>query len=106
MWATRFSSHCWPGGARARIAGISFQWDGRNAVQRAHQSWPGLRLMQSENECGDGRNTWAYAHYVFALLRHYLTNGANAYVYWNMLLPGRPIPLPAEMSMTGKTPAA
>jgi len=73
--------------ARARIAGISFQWDGRNAVQRAHQSWPGLRLMQSENECGDGRNTWAYAHYVFALLRHYLTNGVNAYVYWNMVLP-------------------
>jgi len=31
---------------------------------------------------------------------------AFRWVYWNMLLPGRPIPLPAEMSMTGKTPAA
>jgi len=30
---------------------------------------------------------------------------AFRWVYWNMLLPGRPIPLPAEMSMTGKTPA-
>ena len=31
---------------------------------------------------------------------------AFRWVYWHMLLPGRPIPLPAEMSMTGKTPAA
>jgi sulfide:quinone oxidoreductase len=23
-------------------------------------------------------------------------------MYWNMLLPGRPIPLPAHMSMAGK----
>jgi sulfide:quinone oxidoreductase len=26
-------------------------------------------------------------------------------IYWNVLLPGRPIPLPAHMSMTGKIPA-
>ena len=31
---------------------------------------------------------------------------AFRWAYWNMLFPGRPIPLPAEMSMTGKTPAA
>ena len=27
---------------------------------------------------------------------------AFRHVYWNVLLPGRPMPLPAEMSMTGK----
>ena len=30
---------------------------------------------------------------------------AFRHVYWNVLLPGRPIGLPAQMSMTGKIPA-
>jgi glucosylceramidase len=73
--------------ARRFISGVGFQWDGKHAVQRTAQSWPQMRLMQTENECGDGRNTWEYAFYIFDLLRHYITNGVNAYVYWNMLLP-------------------
>ncbi len=72
--------------ARACVKGVGFQWAGKGAVQRTHQSWPELRLMQTENECGDGRNSWDYAHYVFALLRHYLANGVNAYIYWNLIL--------------------
>src|SRR5262249_20720779 len=55
--------------------------------QRTNESWPGLRLMQSENECGDGTNTWDHAHYVFSLFRHYIANGASSYIYWNMVLP-------------------
>ncbi len=31
-------------------------------------------------------NAWDYAHYVFDLIQHYLSNGAEAYVYWNMVL--------------------
>jgi glucosylceramidase len=73
--------------ARAFVAGVGYQWAGKGAVQRTHQSWPELRLLQTENECGDGENTWAYAHYVFSLLHHYLSNGVNGYVYWNMVLP-------------------
>jgi len=42
--------------------------------------------MQTENECGDGENTWFYARYVFNLYQHYFTNGVNAYIYWNMVL--------------------
>jgi glucosylceramidase len=68
------------------VAGVAFQWAGRNAIQRTHAAWPEKRLMQSENECGDGQNTWTYAGYIFNLLRHYLCNGANAYLYWNMVL--------------------
>ncbi|OPZ81195.1 MAG: Glucuronoxylanase XynC precursor [bacterium ADurb.Bin429] len=67
-------------------AGVGFQWAGKGAIQRTHESWPEKRLMQTENECGDGRNTWEYARYVYDLFRHYITNGANAYVYWNMIL--------------------
>jgi glucosylceramidase len=73
--------------ARAFIAGVGYQWAGQGAVQRTHQSWPELRLLQTESECGNGSNTWEYAHYVFTLLHHYLNNGVNGYVYWNMVLP-------------------
>ncbi|WP_407343737.1 NAD(P)/FAD-dependent oxidoreductase [Pengzhenrongella phosphoraccumulans] len=36
---------------------------------------------------------------------NHLGKVAFRWMYWNMLLPGRPIPLPAHMSMVGKTPA-
>jgi glucosylceramidase len=72
--------------ARKYIKGVSYQWAGKYAVQQTHESWPELRLMQSENECGDGNNTWEYAHYIFNLFRHYLSNGVNSYIYWNMIL--------------------
>lgn len=72
--------------ARRAVSGVGFQWAGKGAIQRTHQSWPDVRLMQTENECGDGTNTWTYAQYVFDLAQHYIANGANAYVYWNMVL--------------------
>lgn len=72
--------------ARAAISGMGFQWAGKYAVQRARQAAPELPIIQTENECGDGENTWDYAHYVFDLMQHYLSNGASAYVYWNMVL--------------------
>lgn len=72
--------------ARRFIKGVSYQWCGKNAIQQTYMSWPQVKLMQSENECGDGCNTWEYARYIFNLFRHYLTNGANSYIYWNMVL--------------------
>jgi len=72
--------------ARKYIRGMGFQWDGKGLIQRTHQAWPDLPLIQSENECGDGTNTWAYALYVFDLMWHYFNNGACAYTYWNMVL--------------------
>ncbi len=72
--------------ARRFIKGMGFQWDGKGLVQRVHQAWPDLPLMQTENECGDGTNSWAYALYVFDLMWHYFTNGVGAYTYWNMVL--------------------
>ncbi|MGE5557156.1 MAG: glycoside hydrolase family 30 protein [Bacillota bacterium] len=72
--------------ARRYVAGVGYQWDGKGAVQRTYESWPEIKLMQTENECGDGRNTWEYAVYIFTLFRHYIANGAGAYIYWNMVL--------------------
>lgn len=72
--------------ARKYIKGVGYQWAGKNAIARTQESWPELQLMQTENECGDGRNSWEYAEYVFGLIRHYIRYGVNAYVYWNMVL--------------------
>lgn len=69
------------------LAGVSYQWGGKIAIQRTFESWwPRLRLMQSENECGLGDNTWDYARYVWTMLKHYISNGAESYLYWNMIL--------------------
>jgi glucosylceramidase len=72
--------------ARACVSGVGYQWAGKGAVHQTHRSWPDVPIIQTENECGDGRNTWQYARYVFSLIHHYVTNGAVAYVYWNMVL--------------------
>lgn len=72
--------------ARSYISGIGYQWAGRGAIARTHESFPELSLMQTENECGEGSNSWEYAEYVFSLLCHYFKNGVNAYTYWNMVL--------------------
>lgn len=68
------------------VKGVGYQWAGKYGIQRTVQSYPELRYMQTENECGDGENTWFYAKYVFNLYQHYFTNGVNAYIYWNMAL--------------------
>ncbi|WP_168879830.1 glycoside hydrolase family 30 protein [Rhizobium sp. P28RR-XV] len=72
--------------ARAVIKGVGFQWAGKHSIRQAQMSAPDLELIQTENECGDGDNSWEYAHYVFNLVRHYLDHGASAYVYWNAVL--------------------
>ena len=68
------------------IKGIGFQWAGKKAISDAHQKYPNMRLYQSEQECGDGKNDWKYCSYAWTLMKHYLDNGANAYMYWNLSL--------------------
>jgi glucosylceramidase len=69
------------------VAGVGYQWGGRGAVARTRQSWPKLRMLETENECGDGQNSWDYAFYVAKLMKDYVTGGVGGYVYWNMVLP-------------------
>jgi glucosylceramidase len=68
------------------IKGIGFQWAGKGAIAAAHKKYPELLLYQSEQECGDGKNDWTYCCYAWTLMKHYLANGANAYMYWNLSL--------------------
>jgi glucosylceramidase len=66
--------------------GVAYQWAGKYALQQTHLAYPHIPLIQSENECGDGQNTWRYAMYIWELMQHYFTNAVVGYVYWNMIL--------------------
>jgi glucosylceramidase len=68
------------------IKGVGFQWGGKGAISAVHQKYPDLTLYQSEQECGNGKNDWQYCVYTWSLMKHYLTSGANAYMYWNTSL--------------------
>jgi len=68
------------------IRGVGFQWAGKRAIAEVHQEFPSLKLMQTESECGDGSNDWKASDYTWTLIKHYLENGATAYMYWNMIL--------------------
>ncbi len=68
------------------IKGVGFQWAGQGAIAEVHRKYPEMKLMQTETECGDGSNDWKAAEHTFDLMKHYFKNGANAYMYWNMVL--------------------
>lgn len=68
------------------IKGIGFQWDAKKAIGIIHKEYPNYSLMQTESECGNGQNNWNSAEYTWSLIRQYIGNGANSYMYWNMIL--------------------
>lgn len=68
------------------VKGVGFQWAGKGAIEAVHAKYPEMQLMQTETECGDGSNDWKAAEHTFNLMRHYFENGANVYMYWNMVL--------------------
>jgi len=68
------------------VDGFGFQWAGRGAVAQIARRYPRRRIYQTEQECGDGKNDWRFCRYAWKLMRHYLSNGSNAYNYWNIAL--------------------
>ena len=68
------------------IKGVGFQWAGKKAIGTIHAEFPNINLMQSESECGNGENNWLSAEHTWALINHYINNGAHSYMYWNMVL--------------------
>ncbi len=69
------------------INGIGFQWDGKYALPAVHAKYPKIKIYQSEQECGNGKNDWKYGEHTWDLMKHYIGNGAQAYMYWNTSLP-------------------
>ncbi len=72
--------------ARKYIKGVGYQWAGKFAVPQTRDDFPELEIIQTESECGDGKNTWDRMLEVFGLMRHYFRFGVSAYVYWNLAL--------------------
>ncbi|AVK48603.1 glycosyl hydrolase [Clostridium sp. MF28] len=72
--------------AKRYINGVGYQWGGKHALLQTRIAYPEMKLIQTENECGEGKNSWEYAEYVFNLMWTYFINGVNAYTYWNMVL--------------------
>lgn len=68
------------------ITGIGFQWAGKEAIAGLHKRYPALKLYQTEQECGDGKNDWNYCNYAWELMKHYFNNGVSSYMYWNISL--------------------
>ncbi|RHJ93471.1 glycoside hydrolase family 30 protein [Parabacteroides bouchesdurhonensis] len=68
------------------VKGVGFQWAGKGAIPGIHKRYPDMKLYQTEQECGNGKNDWKGAMYSWSLMQHYLNNGASAYMYWNISL--------------------
>lgn len=75
--------------AASYITGVGYQWDGKRAIAATHERFSNFKLMQTETECGSGENNWSSAVHTWGLLKHYLSNWANSYMYWNMVLDQR-----------------
>lgn len=72
--------------ARRHISGIGCQWGGKHTLAELSRAFPEVEIVQTENECGDGENSWGYMEYCFRLFWYFMEHGTTAYTYWNMLL--------------------
>jgi len=68
------------------IKGIGFQWAGKDAIPGLYKKYPDMKLYQTEQECGNGKNDWKGAVHSWGLMKHYLNNGVSGYMYWNTSL--------------------
>jgi glucosylceramidase len=72
--------------ASAFVTGVGFQYDSHNQIATASQLYPDKKLMESESECNDGKNSWAQAQKLYGLMKRYIDGGASSYFMWNMVL--------------------
>ncbi len=68
------------------IKGVGFQWEGGQILPRIRAKYPQYKYMQTESECGWGSFNWQAAEHTFGLINHYLANGCDEYIFWNVIL--------------------
>ena len=68
------------------VKAIGFQWAGKDALPIAARKYPHLKFLQTEQECGNGKNDWNGAVHSWDLMKHYLSHGVSVYTYWNTSL--------------------
>ncbi len=72
--------------ARKYISGVGLQWGGKHVLEQVELSYPEMKIMQTESECGDGQNSFEHMEYVSGLMWQYFRHGAEKYTYWNIAL--------------------
>ncbi len=73
----------------AMIDAVCFQWWGAPLSTSLYRNYPGMKLVQSETKCGDGKNNWTYAEEQFDCFKEFLDAGVEQYFLWNMVLDER-----------------
>lgn len=73
-------------GLKDHVSGIGLQWEGRENIDSLRQRYPGLHLIQSESECGNGSMDWRAGEHTFHLLCDYVGRGCDEYYIWNFIL--------------------
>ena len=68
------------------VKGVGFQWAGKEALPTIYKNYSGIDLVESEQECGNGKNNWEGAMHSWDLQREYFDNGVTQYYYWNTSL--------------------
>ncbi|MDE5419048.1 hypothetical protein L3049_13665 [Labilibaculum sp. DW002] len=72
--------------AKKYIKGVGFQWNGERSIPTISKEYPNIKLMQTENKCGEKENDWSSLERSWKSIVHYFNNGAGSYLYWNMIL--------------------
>lgn len=72
--------------AKKYIKGVGFQWNGERSIPTIAKEFPNVKLMQTENKCGEKENDWTSLERSWKSMVHYFNNGAGSYLYWNMIL--------------------
>lgn len=72
--------------AQKYITGVGFQWGGAKSIPTINKEFPNMKLMQTENKCGEHENDWTSVERSWKDIVHYIGNGAGSYMYWNMIL--------------------
>jgi glucosylceramidase len=72
--------------ANAFITGVALQYMGQYQIEDVSRLYPSKKIIQSETECKNGKNSWDDAEYTYTLMLQYLSHGASAYFMWNMVL--------------------
>ncbi|MDR1743144.1 MAG: beta-glycosidase [Dysgonamonadaceae bacterium] len=68
------------------VKGVGFQWAGKESLPNIHERYPNMKIYETEQECGNGANSWGGAVYSWGLMKHYFKHGTNTYDYWNISL--------------------
>ena len=68
------------------VVGIGLQWEGRDIIDSLRQHYPGLHLISTESECGNGSMDWRAGEHTFHLLADYIGRGCDEYYIWNFIL--------------------